>query len=310
MKTIAVVVIAVATLLAIAAMTYRVAAHADVPAEVRKAEGQEDIRTEPPPYEAGNFGFEILVGGRPLEEYAARGQRYVEALEGAEYTVRLTNPLSVRVAVSLSVDGLNTIDAERTSAWDASKWVLMPYQSVTISGWQMSARRARRFYFTSERDSYAAKINRPGNQGVIAAVFYRERAPIAQEVAPPGRPYEREPYGRDDRAKKDEAAESGAPPPANSARRSSPTLRPEDKSSQPDDYAATGIGRSVGHDVERVNLDLQSQPIANMSLRYEYHAQLVRLGVLPRPVYPRPDPLQRRERARGFENNAYCPEPQ
>jgi len=49
------------------------------------------------------------------------------------------------VAVALSVDGLNTIDARETTAAGARKWVLDPYQIVTISGWQTSQTEARRF---------------------------------------------------------------------------------------------------------------------------------------------------------------------
>ena len=67
------------------------------------------------------FLVEVLVDGRPVPEYAGRGRRYVEALENAEYELRIHNPLGARVAVALSVDGLNTIDARHTSAWDAHK---------------------------------------------------------------------------------------------------------------------------------------------------------------------------------------------
>lgn len=92
-----------------------------------------------------NFELDVVVDGRPLTEYRESGRVYVNALQGAEYELRLRNPLPDRVAVALSVDGLNTIDAEQTSAWNASKWVIEPYQTITISGWQMSSERARRF---------------------------------------------------------------------------------------------------------------------------------------------------------------------
>src|SRR5207253_11081184 len=85
------------------------------------------------------FQVEVLVNGRPVSEYAARGRRYIEALEGAEYEVRIHNPLSTRVAVALSVDGLNTIDARHTNAWDAHKWVIEAYGTIEIGGWQMSS---------------------------------------------------------------------------------------------------------------------------------------------------------------------------
>src|SRR3954471_21007001 len=122
----------------------------------------------------GGFEVEVLVDGRPLDEYAARGRRYVEAFAGEEYELRIHNPLGVRVAVALSVDGMNTIDARRTSAWDASKWVIEPYGTITIGAWQMSSSRARRFYFTTESDSYGAKLGQTANLGVISAVFFRE----------------------------------------------------------------------------------------------------------------------------------------
>ena len=64
-------------------------------------------------YDRG-FEVQILVDGRSLEEYAAHGRSYVQAIAGAEYEVRIRNPLPYRVAVALSVDGLNTIDARRT----------------------------------------------------------------------------------------------------------------------------------------------------------------------------------------------------
>src|SRR5882762_5999129 len=137
---------------------------------------------------ARNFELEILVGGRPLEEYYARSKNYVEAIPGAEYEVRVRNPFPFRVAVALSVDGLNTIDARRSSAWNASKWVIEPYGTISINGWQMSSERARRFYFTSERDSYGAKLGQTSNLGIISAVFFRERRPNPIVISPPPRP--------------------------------------------------------------------------------------------------------------------------
>ncbi|HEX7530460.1 MAG TPA: hypothetical protein VF333_04895, partial [Pyrinomonadaceae bacterium] len=119
--------------------------------------GPEESYSEPVVAENG-FSVEILVDGRPVTEYAARGRRYVEALENAEYELRIHNPTGSRVAVALSVDGLNSIDARHTSAWDAHKWVIEPYGTIHVRGWQMSSENARRFYFTTERDSYAAKL--------------------------------------------------------------------------------------------------------------------------------------------------------
>lgn len=254
----------------------------------------------------GGFEVEVLVHGRPLEEYYARGKRYVEALEGAEYEVRVRNPLGVRVAVALSVDGLNTIDARRSSASDASKWVIGPYQSITVSGWQMSSARARRFYFTNERNSYGAKIGQTSNLGVITAAFFRERRPIGVVVPRPRNPRPVEDGSLDGRSESKEAPSASAGGEANradgQARKSQSYPAPDD------DYAATGIGRNVRNDVYWINMDLESRPSAEVTVRYEYHDALVRLGIIPRS-YPRPDTLRRRERATGFEDRRYIPEP-
>ena len=233
---------------------------------------QERIARKPVP----SFDLEVLVNGRPLAEYYARGRTYIEAIQGAEYELRVRNPSGDRVAVALSVDGLNTIDARHTSAWNASKWVIEPYQTITISGWQMSSERARRFYFTNERDSYGAKLGQTANLGVISAVFFRERErPIS--VTPPY------PFTRDKREAQSSAGVQNAP-----AAKSMPR--------DDDDYAATGIGRNVPNDVRWVNMDLDSNAAGEVTIRYEYYSALLKLGVIPREPYP----LQRREDSRGF----------
>ncbi|HEY9403946.1 MAG TPA: hypothetical protein VIQ24_14890, partial [Pyrinomonadaceae bacterium] len=253
------------------------------------------------------FGVEVLAGGEAREKYPARGRVYVEAVEGEEYTLRLSNPLPVRVAVALSVDGLNTIDARRTSARDASKWVIPPYGSITVGGWQMSSTRARRFYFTNERDSYANRIGRPSDMGVITAVFFRERRNRAEIYQPP-RPHESQPRGAD-RSESKRSTQSGNAPPSASTARGSASGRVMRTPEADDEYAGTGIGRSVTNDVWSVQMDLEPSPAAELTLRYEFRDALVRLGVLPRHYRPQPDPLRRRERARGFEDRQFSPEP-
>jgi hypothetical protein len=253
------------------------------------------------------FSVEVLSGGYAREKYPARGRVYVEAVEGREYALRLSNPLPVRVAVALSVDGLNTIDARRTTARDASKWVIPPHGSITIGGWQMSSTRARRFYFTDERNSYANRIGRPADAGVITAVFFRERHNRA-EILPPPRPVEARPRV-EDRGQTKRRTQAGDSPAAATAERGSASGRAIPAPDASDDYAATGIGRSVTNDVWSVEMDLEPHAAAEVTLRYEFRDALVRLGVLPRDYPPQPDPLRRRERARGFEDRQFSPEP-
>jgi hypothetical protein len=76
-----------------------------------------------------------------------------------------------------------------------------------------------------------------------------------------------------------------------------------------DDLAATGIGRELHHRVRRTRFESESSPCVVLNVRYEYRDTLVRLGVLPAPQTYREDPLARRERARGFEEPEFAPDP-
>jgi hypothetical protein len=225
----------------------------------------------------------VVVDGQSRTEYVHGGSTYIEAIRGREFSLRLTNPMPYRVAVALAVDGLNTIDARHTDGWNAAKWVLEPYESTVITGWQVNDRTARRFFFTGERHSYGAALGATDNLGVIEAIFYREQQP------PPITRYDR------DEAREQSAGALGAAPAA-------PRAEGQQKAAADDDYAATGMGDRTRHDVERVALDLDPSPIASLRIRYEFHPELVKLGVLSNPRQP----LDRRERAKGF---AYCPEP-
>jgi hypothetical protein len=239
--------------------------------------------------ETGVCRIEVLVDGKPLTEYAARNTTYIEALHGREYALRLTNLIDRRIAVALAVDGLNSIDAKTTSASKASKWVLGPYQTTTISGWQISSTDARRFFFTTEEKSYGTWLGRDANLGVIEAVVYREKKPrfiLGQR--------------RDSRSK-------AAPAPSGRALPSTESGKESGEAADADDLAATGIGRRVDHRVQRVHLDLEDHPASELRLRYEYRRQLVHLGVLPSPEEE--TALARRERANGFSDFTFAPDP-
>ena len=231
---------------------------------------------------------EILVDGTPQPRYAHEGRWYIEALKGREYAIRLRNPYPVRVAVALAVDGLNTIDARETTAADARKWVLGPYETVTISGWQTSQTEARRFEFTTEQRSYGQALGKTANLGLISAVFFKERIRATLSGA-----------ARDS----DRRQAQGAPAAPQAAQESAAAGASRKAENE---YAATGMGQRTGHAVEQVWLDLEDAPAQSIDIRYEFQPQLVKLGILPQPRTT--DALQRREKSRGFQPG-FCPEP-
>ena len=234
-----------------------------------------------------SLSLEVLVNGVPLGEIRARGATYIEAVRHAEYSLRVTNHSGHRMAVALAVDGLNTIDAKTAEPRRSSKWVLDPWQSVTIEGWQIGPDAARKFFFTSEDRSYGAWLGETANLGVIEAVAYRELVP------PPPQPMlQQERSG----AAGDMDSAAGAPR-AESKQAPAPS----------DELAATGIGRRVDNPVRRVHMRLESTPAAHLRLRYEYREQLVSLGVLA--PSEEEQALARRERARGFDGFDFAPDP-
>jgi hypothetical protein len=238
-------------------------------------------------------GFEmaVVVDGCEAPELAHRGRLYVEALRGRNFTLRLSNPTNERVAVALSVDGRNVVDAKRSTAADAAKWILAPGQTIEIPGWQVSGETSRRFFFTETGRSYAKWLGDTRNVGTIEAVFYRERR--REPVPVVGGDLGRADESRDGPLRMESPPRAASAPP-NEAK----------ASSEADRFAATGIGDRTRFPVRWIDFDEDPDPAARIALRYEFRRELIRLGVLPRVE----EGLAARERSRGFEPG-YAPDP-
>jgi hypothetical protein len=125
------------------------------------------------------FKAEIISDNQGIKrESFVNSASFVAAKPEERYAVRLYNPLPVRVAVNLSIDGLNSISGKPSGIADGNKWVIEPHSYVTIRGWQIDADKARRFFFTNKQKSYAAwrssslDQDLSANCGVIGAAFF------------------------------------------------------------------------------------------------------------------------------------------
>ena len=255
---------------------------------------------------------EVTVCGGSATEYRHRSTQYIEAREGCEYSIRLINDTADRVAIYLSVDGLNTIDASQTSASKASKWVLGPYQSATIPGWQTANYASRKFTFTTADASYAEWVGSTSDAGWIRAVAYREKSYTPPPVYyDPGteqnwRRSERYDWdgGSSDSSNRKAGTGAGATAEAESSSRGR-SAPPSRDYYREDDRAGTGIGREVNHSVTHVGFDAESRPFSRISIRYGYQDQLVSWGVYQPPVcsYPYPCPNCR------CCNDGFAPDP-
>ncbi len=240
------------------------------------------------------YNFEAYLvadSGRldPLYEQWEGGRQVVTASEGDEYSIVVRNPLPVRVAVSVSVDGLNTIDGESNSPASSPKWLIDPYSSITIRGWQTSSSRLRRFVFSRPHDSYSEwKGWRDGrdysrDMGIVRIAYFWNSRDLWHRTQPEPRPmpYSKESDSLGSFAKRgeEEVSRYRAPWPQ-------------------DDRAGTGMGRREGQHVTRVDFDFDTgmySPSDAINIYYRFGAY--------RPWYRYyPDP------GWSFEGDGFSPE--
>jgi hypothetical protein len=282
------------------------------------------------------FELSVLVAGSPTPEYEHGGRVYIEALKGTNFALRVHNPTCQRIAVALSVDGLNVIDAKHSTAFEATKWLLSPGETIDIPGWQISGEIARQFFFTETRSSYARWLGKTRNVGTIEAIFFRQKqtavpSPCLGGAQSPRRDLAPRSMNSDALSNSPggtpegvaggmaggvpSAVDSGTPSAPSGQTKEEITVSAEaplierretrKAPSQKDteDFAATGIGRQLSFPVIWVDFDEDPNPVSSIALRYEFRRELIRLGVLPRD-----GDLFARERARGFEPD-YAPDP-
>ncbi len=155
------------------------AAYQSMPVKTRQVIYENGVRRCEVSRPSYSFRAEIVSDQEGLKPESFRhGRPFVSATSGERYAVRLYNPLPVRVAVNLTVDGLNSITGKPSGIKDGSKWVIEPYSFITIRGWQVNGEEARRFFFTEKPKSYAEwRGNELGkdlaaNCGVIGAAYF------------------------------------------------------------------------------------------------------------------------------------------
>lgn len=126
-----------------------------------------------------------------LHDYRRGSRTFLKVLEGDEYSIIVKNPLPVRVAVAISVDGLNTIDGKHKRPDKSKKWIIEPHSSITLRGWQTGSKSLRRFYFTRKRNSYARwkekydRRNYTKNLGVIGVAYFWSSRELSYVLNPP-----------------------------------------------------------------------------------------------------------------------------
>jgi hypothetical protein len=196
------------------------------------------------------YELEVLVNGRPATEYLYREKMLFEGQRGSEYKLRIRNNGRERIAIVLSVDGLSIMNG-KTASKDDRAYVIGPCETMDIPGWRLDNRAVASFLFGTLPESYAARMGKPDNIGVIGAAFY-------QEI--PKRPvHTNEMYG-------------DAPQMMGSIIRGGEA--PMTKS------IGTGFGREQQHEVSSTSFDRQPLPVETLTLYYDDAAGLEARGII------------------------------
>jgi hypothetical protein len=121
-----------------------------------------------------NVSMDILVDGRPLQVIHHRGGMYLPVPRvGEEYAIRVSNHGARRVVAVVSVDGLSVINGQPASE-ARSGYIVNPHSSILIQGWRRSLDLVAAFRFVDRSESYAYRLDRPENVGVIGLVAIEE----------------------------------------------------------------------------------------------------------------------------------------
>jgi hypothetical protein len=233
----------------------------------------------------------VQVDGRPASLYPApdgSGRYYLEAAAGSRYAVVLSSRTGERLGVVLTVDGLNAISGERDSG-RGRMYVLDAWQSTSVQGWRSSLQEVRQFRFVDERRSYAARMGRANEKmGWIEIAVYRERHAYAHSrpyplPLPLGEPKRQRPADAEtaDRGRAEAPAAAPAAPRSSEPATADEATALTAKDSRARSYPGTGWGERRQDPVVLVSFDPELAPSERVTLRYEYRAALVALGVLP-----------------------------
>jgi len=88
--------------------------------------------------------------------YVREAEYDLTALLGRPYRIQLRNLTAGYIGVVVAVDGLNTNGNLPLFGNESDrKWILRPFQSVAISGWQVSSEEALQFEFATPSQSHS-----------------------------------------------------------------------------------------------------------------------------------------------------------
>lgn len=123
-----------------------------------------------------SFGAKALQ----LDDTAFRSAAYrIRPSIGKKYRVKMVNETDCRIAVTLAVDGLNSVDSKdvKRRGGDVA-WVLSPDDETVIPGFQSGMSQAKEFFWTTPESAHSDRVS---EIGAIEMHVYYEDTPCVRE---------------------------------------------------------------------------------------------------------------------------------
>lgn len=120
------------------------------------------------------YEIEVLVNGKPVQEYSHQGKIFIEGKEGTEFSLRLRNRSNKRALFVPTIDGLSVMTGKEAS-FESSGYIVSAYSTEAIDGWRTSDDDVAKFFFAKVAESYAARTGKGGNVGIIGCAVFKEK---------------------------------------------------------------------------------------------------------------------------------------
>ena len=104
-----------------------------------------------------NYSLEVLINGRPAQEYYKENKSFVEARGGSEYTLRFRNNSHRRIMAIFSVDGVDVLKGKVAEQAD-SGYIVDAFSNIEIKGYRIDENNVAVFKFADTNQSYAATV--------------------------------------------------------------------------------------------------------------------------------------------------------
>lgn len=220
--------------------------------------------------------------GVSLPVHLHRGEYWIAGQPGAKYSIQIRNKRGPRLLAVMSVDGLNVLTGE-TADFGQSGYVFESGQRYGIEGWRKTDSEVAAFVFTASGDSYAERIGKARDMGVIGVALFRERPPVAV-FSPPVLERRQEAPATAGASSADNAMERSSKPSQSSVTPSAPSPSPK---------LGTAHGERENSLVTRTQfVRNSSSPDEVIRIRYDSHANLMAMGIIPNPHnQPVPNPF-------------------